>query len=102
MCNLFSIKKYLGTFFCIFVKILFMAVIINVGKKLYSIGVGYINLAKSYLGVPKEQVEDLAVKRLSLCLACDKNVKNICRAGCNCVVIAKVRSANENCPLNKW
>jgi hypothetical protein len=75
--------------------------IISLGKKVYGIGAGWINLAKSHLGIAKEETETLAVRRLALCLSCETNVKNICRA-CGCPVMAKVRSSNESCPKQKW
>ena len=75
--------------------------IIRLANKAYRIGEGWVNLAKSHLGIAKEETETLAVKRLALCLSCDANVKNACRH-CGCVIMAKVRSIDEKCPQSKW
>lgn len=53
------------------------------------------------------EMENVAKKRLKICVDCKINKKsgitpyNTCRV-CGCYISAKVRSKKSNCPLNKW
>ncbi len=59
---------------------------------------------KNYI-FPNEEVEKLAIHRISICTnkkLCDK-LKDNKRCGiCNCFMPAKVRSEKSTCPLKKW
>lgn len=54
-----------------------------------------------------EQIEELSKQRLSICNACEhkdelKMIKaDICNK-CGCPLIAKTRSPESKCPINKW
>jgi len=52
---------------------------------------------------PNKETEELAKKRIKLCVSCDqfKQVTKRCGA-CGCFMPAKVRSEQSKCPLNKW
>lgn len=43
----------------------------------------------------------LARERLKICVGCPKMSKGICTS-CGCVLQAKARIVEEECPLNKW
>jgi hypothetical protein len=50
---------------------------------------------------PNKEVEKIAYERAIICANCDKNKLNIC-SECGCPLVAKLRSINEKCPINKW
>jgi membrane protease subunit (stomatin/prohibitin family) len=48
------------------------------------------------------QVEELAKKRMGICVECKKlNNRNFCMT-CGCFMPAKVRSLHSKCSLKKW
>ena len=51
---------------------------------------------------PNSAVEEIAKKRIEVCINCDKLRKNNTCALCGCYMPAKVRSLKSNCILNKW
>lgn len=58
---------------------------------------------KNYL-LPNEELEPLFKDRLSICKTCPKNRAGICTL-CGCVLQAKTRSLEEECPYpngSKW
>jgi hypothetical protein len=67
---------------------------------------GYYNLLLKGVGVPNEQIEELAAKRLEHCDACETNGAPTILGGhctlCGCLMSAKSRSINAKCPLGKW
>ncbi len=76
---------------------------ISIGKKIYAIGSGWLNLARQKLGILDESIENEAVKRMAICLSCEKLKNgNFCGAGCGCYAPAKTLQNIETCPLNKW
>lgn len=74
---------------------------------------GFANLA-----FPNEQVEKIAVARAEVCAECPsavktgiysvvvdnrtKHIQGMKCSECGCNLSAKVRSANDTCPLGKW
>jgi len=48
------------------------------------------------------QVEELAKKRIEICINCDKLLNNNSCVLCGCYMPAKVRSLKSKCQLNKW
>lgn len=51
---------------------------------------------------PNKEVEKIAIKRMTICVGCDK-LKSDNRCGqCGCFMPAKVRSIKSTCPLKKW
>lgn len=74
-------------------------------QKASNIVEGYYNLV-----IKDNVVEELACKRISICLACEFKVPLVrvnekwyfsC-SKCNCPIDAKTRSTGERCPLGKW
>lgn len=68
-------------------------------KDIKAIIEGFSNLA-----VKKANIEVLAEQRLKICNACPYNSKSLvpyCKS-CGCVIEAKVRSLESNCPKEKW
>lgn len=53
---------------------------------------------------PNSDVENIAKKRITICLKndCSKLTKNHRCGVCGCYVPAKVRSIKSKCPLNLW
>jgi hypothetical protein len=53
---------------------------------------------------PSPQVEELAKKRIAICVSneCKKFRTNKSCALCGCYMPAKVRSPRSKCALNKW
>jgi hypothetical protein len=48
------------------------------------------------------QIEELAKKRIAICIECKKlNARNFCMI-CGCYMPAKTRSKKNKCKLNKW
>jgi len=69
---------------------------------------GYLNLL-----IKNNEVEKLAEERYKECDPCDSNSKNKNLFGglgatipycieCGCILKAKVRSLESNCPIGKW
>lgn len=57
---------------------------------------------KNYI-FPNKQIEELAKKRINLCVSCDQFRVDTKRCGsCGCFMPAKVRSELSKCPLKKW
>jgi len=56
------------------------------------------------LTFPSPQIEELAKKRISICVAneCKKFKANKSCALCGCYMPAKVRSPKSSCLLKKW
>ena len=48
------------------------------------------------------QIEELAKKRIAICITCEKLQSNNRCALCGCYMPAKVRSKRSKCSLNKW
>jgi len=46
-------------------------------------------------------VEEMALKRATICAECPHNVNKICQE-CGCPLVAKTRSPQSKCPKNKW
>jgi hypothetical protein len=56
---------------------------------------------KNYV-FPNKQVEELAKKRIKICLDCKKlNQRHFCTI-CHCYMPAKVRSPKSTCPKRLW
>lgn len=56
------------------------------------------------LAFPSKEIEEVAKKRISICVACPTNKfteKKTC-SGCGCYMPAKVRSPRSKCPDNFW
>jgi hypothetical protein len=51
---------------------------------------------------PNIQVEEIAKKRIAICVVCDKLKKNNSCALCGCYMPAKVRSLKSHCRIKKW
>jgi hypothetical protein len=66
----------------------------TIARQLYSILIGW----KRYLFNEKE---DISKVRLLVCKWCDSNKNGVC-SECGCVLKAKTRLEDENCPLGKW
>ena len=70
--------------------------------ELKNIAVGFLNLAKSELGVADEEVEKVAVWRYVKCVQCDNiNEDRTCKI-CGCFMKAKVRAPESTCPIGRW
>jgi hypothetical protein len=50
---------------------------------------------------PSEAIEKEAERRAVICSQCPMNQDNKCKK-CGCYLVAKLRSTNSKCPLNKW
>lgn len=76
--------------------------------KFKDISTGFLNLAKSELGIANPEVEQLAIQRLEECSKCPEvscypeklNLLSYCKE-CGCNLLAKSRSKSQ-CPLSKW
>lgn len=68
----------------------------NIKDKVKSIYHGW----KNYL-IPNEELEPLFKNRLNICETCPKNRAGICTL-CGCVLQAKTKSLEEDCPAGKW
>jgi hypothetical protein len=62
---------------------------------------GWINQAKSMLGILPEDLKAMSERRLAICMGCPQRKVFVCKS-CGCPLIAKVKSTGEKCPLNKW
>ena len=47
------------------------------------------------------EIEPIAEKRLKICFECSYK-KDIRCGKCGCILAAKTRNLNSNCPVNKW
>ena len=50
---------------------------------------------------PNSTAERIHRSRAIICAKCEYNVKSICKK-CGCPLVAKTRSPESVCPLNKW
>lgn len=64
-------------------------------KQIYD---GWKNLA-----FPDEKTEEIAKKRIELCIECDhfEKSRRTCNK-CGCYMPAKTRSAGSSCPIGTW
>lgn len=53
------------------------------------------------LTFPSPEIEEMAKKRMVICVECDKLKNNKCKL-CGCYMPAKVRSLKSKCKLKKW
>ena len=51
---------------------------------------------------PNPQIEEIAKRRIAICIECKELRKNNSCALCGCYMPAKVRSLKSHCRLNKW
>ena len=66
-------------------------------SKLLEIYEGWKNLT-----FQNPKTEELAKKRIKICIGCDKlNDRNFCQL-CGCYMPAKVRSPKSRCRISKW
>ena len=57
---------------------------------------------KNFL-VKDAEIEEIAEKRMEICLKCDKLRRDNNRCSvCGCYMVAKTRNPKSTCPLNKW
>ena len=61
---------------------------------------GAAKLAASHLGINAASESNVS-QRTVVCAACPKNDLGRC-SECGCYLWAKVRQANERCPIRKW
>ena len=66
-------------------------------SKLSEIYEGWKNLT-----FPNKNVEVEAMRRIAICVDCDKLSKKNCCKLCGCYMPAKVRSPKSKCRLKKW
>jgi hypothetical protein len=62
---------------------------------------GYTNWVRSILGIPEDQIEREAKRRLEICYECPFREDSKCGA-CGCQLQAKARSKSSTCPKDKW
>lgn len=65
-------------------------------SKLKNIINGYKNLI-----IRDETMHPLYLSRLEICKTCPNNISGICKL-CGCIIAAKARSPEEDCPGNYW
>ena len=54
------------------------------------------------LGFPNKETEELAKRRIKICVSCKEfNKRKMCNL-CHCYMPAKVRSKKSKCVVNKW
>lgn len=77
---------------------------------------GWVNKVKQLAGIADPAVEKLAEARLKICEKCPVRTGIVCDpkkklkhvrtgeivGGCGCMLTAKVRSVNSQCPIGKW
>lgn len=56
---------------------------------------------KNYV-FPNKDIEELAKKRVVICVDCPKLKLNKICSSCGCYIPSKTRSPRSRCPLNKW
>lgn len=60
---------------------------------------GWVNVLLDFISDIKYKKE--FTERMNICSECDKNNHGICDV-CHCVLIAKTKSEDSECPLHKW
>jgi len=71
--------------------------IVKTMSKLSEIYVGWKNFT-----FPNPKIEEIAKKRIAICIDCDKlNKKNYCKL-CGCYMPAKTKSPKSHCRDKKW
>jgi hypothetical protein len=70
--------------------------------KVKNIAEGYTNLVKAKLNIASELIEEMSKERMDLCNACVNKSENGRCALCGCVLAAKTRSPEDQCPERKW
>lgn len=71
-------------------------------SKLEEIMNGWMNVAKSKLGVSSNQDEEVFKARREICNPCEHRTKKDTCGLCGCPLMAKTRSLITNCPDGKW
>lgn len=72
-------------------------------SKIKDIASGYFRLAQSKLGILPPDIESVAIERFSTCLECENYLHDDDRCNvCGCVMSAKARCPECECPLQKW
>jgi hypothetical protein len=61
---------------------------------------GAVGVAKAAMGIGAASPQDYQA-RWAICMACDQHDAGRCRT-CGCFTGAKVRVAQESCPVGKW
>ena len=51
---------------------------------------------------PNPSIEEMAKKRVIICVECPKLRPNKVCSSCGCYIPAKTRSPRSRCPLRKW
>jgi len=62
---------------------------------------GFRNLVKERFGISDEEIEALYDKRIAICNTCESKQGSRC-GECGCLLEAKGRSPQSECPLKKW
>ncbi len=69
-------------------------------NKFKEIGEGWLNVI-----IKNAEIEEEAQRRLSICNGCEKKDSmigvDVCSL-CHCPLLAKARSSDSECPLNRW
>ena len=63
---------------------------------------GWMNVAKSKLGISSEQDEKIFHARREICNVCEHKTDNDRCGKCGCPLMAKTRSLITNCPDERW
>lgn len=64
---------------------------------------GYFNLAKTKMGIAlNEEDQKLFDQRQLICDRCPRRSETNRCLECGCVLEAKTKAPNAECPLNKW
>lgn len=64
---------------------------------------GFTNVGKEMIGMADEEVESVAAERLAICHRCPFLSENKKRCdSCGCILAAKTRSMESECPEEKW
>ena len=64
---------------------------------------GLANLTAEAIGMADEEVEKVAAERLAICHGCPFISENKKRCeSCGCILAAKTRSMDSECPEEKW
>lgn len=71
-------------------------------SKVKEIANGFKNILKSKMNLTTEKEEVLFATRKKVCNACPSNMNNITCSTCGCVLAAKVRAINTECPEKHW
>lgn len=70
--------------------------------KVKEIANGFKNILKSKMNLTTEGEETLFATRRKICDVCPSNKNNITCSTCGCVLAAKVRAINTECPEKHW